>query len=93
MMVDSEMNANLQIVRVFYPKVNRCEAALFDMTRSRIIGFDYSRPYHPAGGHDALKNIIIDQGGLVPGSTIYGFACWLRDDDRYQLGSMPYEKH
>lgn len=76
----------LKTVFVFSPVENIQTAALLDVSRGEVIGHDSSRPYYPAGGASACESII-NGGGFVPGSKLYGFECFHCHDDVYRLGS------
>lgn len=75
---------NLKAIVVFDPRTHTRNSALLDADRQVVIGLNPERPYHPALG--AIK--IIEAGGFVPGSELYGFECFHVHDDLYRLGAL-----
>jgi hypothetical protein len=79
---------NLKAVYIYDPKSNNKHSVLLDEDKGLVIGFDQDGPFYPV----CNAQIILDEANgpvLVPGSIVYGFACWQCYDDVYRLGEKP----
>ena len=75
---------NLKAVRIFDAVRNTQDSAIFDTDTNLVIGFSADRPYYPVGGFEAIE-MIVNDGGLVPGSEVWGFECEHLHDEVYRL--------
>lgn len=78
-------NLNLKSITIFDPQTNARDSVLFDTKTGMVLGFNELAPYYAAGG----AQMIIDNGGLVEASEVYGFECWHCCDNTYRLGKAP----
>ena len=93
LIVTKQINEGLKSIRIFYPRTNKQESALYCTTHNVVLNIDveptqYPTPYHPMGGSSAIDQII-EGGGLVLGCEVIGLNCYNCYGDVYRLGEKP----
>lgn len=80
---------NLQAIRVYYPHTNNYVSTLFDADTKMAVGFDPETPFAAETGssmiHDVVEGDEEGNRGIVPGSSVWGFAVRHLYDDVYRL--------